>query len=118
MLLKLAEAGGLSLLSSEALEFEIGRIPNPGRRQHALLMLSLASERVVVSPEAEGLARTLHGAGLQPMDALHRALAVVHRADFFCSTDDRLLKEAKGLETHTTKLVTPIELVMEVETCT
>ena len=118
MLLKLAEAGGLSLLSSEALEFEIGRVPNPTRRHHALRMLSVASERLVLSAEIEALSKTLHAAGLQPMDALHLALAVEHRADFFCTTDDRLLKKAKGLETRSTKLVTPIELVMEVEACT
>lgn len=118
VILNLAEAGGLQLLSSEALEFEIRRIPTPMRRQHALRMLAVASERLVVSRVVEARARTLNVAGIKAMDALHLALAIEHGADRFCTTDDRLLKKARTLEVVHTRFVTPVEVVMEVDACT
>jgi len=41
--------GGVTLLTSEALEFEIGRIPDEQRRKEAMAILTLAGERLTLS---------------------------------------------------------------------
>jgi len=52
-ILRLVESGDLQLLSSEALEFEIDRIPNPYRKLQARKMLKLASEIIELNDEIE-----------------------------------------------------------------
>ena len=91
-ILAAVQAGELVLLTSEALEFEIQRIPDDYRRREALAILTLASERLVITQLTETLALSLEQIGLSPMDALHVALASEASADFFATTDDKLLR--------------------------
>jgi predicted nucleic acid-binding protein len=100
--------GGVTLLTSEALEFEISRIPDEQRRQEAMAILTLAAERLTLSEAVEQLAESLAQAGLSAMDALHVALAATARADYFVSVDDKLLRRAKSLPSLT---VTPISIL-------
>ena len=65
----------MQLLGSEALDYEIGRIPDDTRRMEALAVLTLASEFLVLSDAAETLALALEQHGLKSMDAIHLALA-------------------------------------------
>jgi predicted nucleic acid-binding protein len=73
----------VSLLSSEALEYEIDRIPNAIRRKEVLYMLALADERIEVDEETIRLAEALEALGVKPMDAVHLAVASVTGADYF-----------------------------------
>ncbi len=91
------QAGLAQLLTSEALEFEINRIPDEQRRREAMAILTLASERLVLSQASERLAQALAKAGLSAMDALHLALAATAGANFFVTADDNLLRKAKLL---------------------
>ncbi|BAJ62355.1 PIN domain-containing protein [Anaerolinea thermophila] len=52
--------------------------------------------------------------GLQPLDALHLALAETGKADYFCTCDDRLLRKSKQIELQV-KGVSPVELIQEIE---
>jgi predicted nucleic acid-binding protein len=52
--------------------------------------------------------------GMKPLDALHLASAVIAKADYFCTCDDRFLKRAKEASTGQTKVVSPLELITEV----
>ncbi len=58
------QAGQHSLLSSEALEFEIFRIPDETRRNEVLEILALASEHLVLNDGVEALAQTFEESGL------------------------------------------------------
>lgn len=49
-------------------------------------------------------------AGIKPFDALHLASAVAMSADYFCTTDDRLLRKARTANTGSTRVVNPTEL--------
>ena len=49
------------------------------------------------------------------MDALHLASASTSKADYFCTCDDKFLKKAKSFEGLNTKVVSPTELVMELD---
>ena len=92
------QAGAVTLLTSEVLEFEISRIPDEQRRREAIAILTLASERLTLSESTEALAESFVQAGLSSMDALHVALAATAKADYFVTSDDKLLRRAKSLQ--------------------
>ncbi len=108
------QAGDLSLLSSEALEFEVSRIPDEVRRIEVMAVLGLASERLEINDEAEILAGLLESRGVPSMDAVHLALASIAKADYFCTRDDKLLRKSQGLSNLTCKVMPVLGLVLEV----
>lgn len=108
------EEGELSLLNSEALEYEIGRIPDASRRNEVFSILALAAERVEVTDAAEILAESLEHSGLRPMDAVHVALASIARADFFVTCDDKLVKKGQALPGLDCKLASVLGFFQEV----
>ena len=100
--------GTVTLLTSEALEFEISRTPDEQRRREATAILTLASERLTLSDATEQLAESFAQAGLSAIDALHVALAATAGANYFVTADDKLLRRAKSLSNLS---VTPISLL-------
>lgn len=114
-ILALCESDKLKLISSESLLFEIGRIPDQTRKEDALAILELAGETIELTARVEALSRRLMASGLKPLDALHLASASTARADYFCTCDDKLLRKAKTLDGLDTMVVSPIELVMELD---
>lgn len=115
VILSLCESDYLKLISSVALLFEIGRIPDQDRKEDALAILKIAKETVELSQEIEKLARRLEASGLKPLDALHLAFASASKVDYFCTCDDKFLKRAKNFNGLNTKVVSPTELVMELD---
>ncbi len=115
VILALCESDHLKLLSSEALLFEISRIPDQVRKYEALAILKVAKEIVQLTPELEALAKRLRTSGLKPLDALHLASASTSKVDYFRTCDDKFLKKAKSFEGLNTKVVSPTELVMELD---
>lgn len=89
------QAGEVQMFSSDALDYEISRIPDYQRRQQARSMLSLAATRLNITEAAENLAESLERQGIRPMDAIHLALASVAGADFFATCDRRFLARAR-----------------------
>ena len=53
--------------------------------------------------------------GNEQVDALHLALAEKGNVDYFCTSDDKLLKRAKRLRSLAVKVVTPLELAEALE---
>jgi predicted nucleic acid-binding protein len=115
VILSLCESDQLKLISSDALLFEIGRIPDQDRKEDALAILKIAKEAVGLSQEIELSARSFEASGLKPLDALHLAFASVSKVDYICTCDDKFLKKAKNFDKLNTKVVSPTELVMELE---
>jgi len=105
----------LNLISSDALLFEIGRTPDQDRKEDVSAILKIAKEYVELSQVIETLAGNFEASGLKPLDALHLAFASVSKVDYFCTCDDKLLKKAKSFERLNNKVVSPTELVMELE---
>ncbi len=112
----LVEIGQHLLVSSEVLDLEMGRIVDPIRKQHATRILDLATTYVVVNDTLENRARYFTEHGIHPMDALHLACSEDSQSDFFCTCDDRSLARAKTLQVLETSVVSPLELVEELET--
>lgn len=108
------QAGKLHLLASEALDYEIRRIPDIHRQTDTQAVLDLAAEYLQLTSVREQLALELQAKGIDAMDAVHLALASVSKADHFVTTDDKLLKKAqmmKNLNCQTTSL---LSLVSEI----
>jgi len=113
-ILATVQAGEQSLLGSEALEYEVSRIPDEARRTEVLAVLALTIECLQITDEVEVLALTFEQQGIRPMDAIHLALASVAKADFFCTCDDKLYQKALTLPELSCKIVTLLGLVPEV----
>lgn len=112
--LTLCEAQQVELMSADALLFELGRNPHPVRKEYALKVLAKAVLFVPTDDEVVERTRRFQAEGIKPLDALHLASAVIGKADYFCTCDDRFLKRAKAVDTGQTKVVSPLELITEV----
>ncbi len=114
--LGLVEKNYLTLVTSEALEFEIARIPDTNRRTKVEEIVNLSRQRIMVDDAIEQQARQFTQHGIKPMDALHLASAIGFGVNYFCTADDAFLKKARGFATDTTKVTSPLELILEVAT--
>jgi predicted nucleic acid-binding protein len=111
----LVDSGTIELVSSEALELEIARIPTPLRREYATNLLGQAVNSVLVTEQIEQRARLLVSQQIRSMDALHLACAEATTVNYFCTCDDRLLKRAKNISDLQIAVVSPLELIAELE---
>lgn len=82
--------GEWELLSSTALESEIGRTPDLAKKEQVQESLAIAQRKIFVSKEISRRATELTNFNIKNFDALHIACAEVN-ADVFLTTDDRLL---------------------------
>jgi predicted nucleic acid-binding protein len=93
VILQRANQGDWTLLTSEALEFELNQIPDPQRRARTLEIISTIKERAKIGTSEASRAKLLQETcGIRALDALHLACAEALRADIFLTTDDRLLR--------------------------
>lgn len=114
-LFALLDAGRIELLSSDALVYETDQNPLPVRQEHARAILAKAKEYLRLSEQAKVRAAKLVELGLKPLDALHLALAETGQADYFCTCDDSLLRKSHLISDLQVKVVSPLELVKEIE---
>jgi predicted nucleic acid-binding protein len=113
-ILSYVEQNKITLISSDALIYEIENIPSTLRRYNAKSILNLADIYIKVNSKIEKRAVYLITFGIMPLDALHLSLAEYSKANYFCTCDDKLISRAKKLIAKT-KIVTPIELIGEIE---
>ncbi len=104
----------LLLISSEVLQIEIDRISDEERKEASLQILKIAAESVPMTPDVLLRAFEFREYGIESFDALHLASAEAGRAEYFCTTDDKLLKRARKLNGLKIKLVSPRELLEEI----
>lgn len=114
-LIQLCEEGPIDLVMSAAHEIENRQNPYPDRRAHVAHVLSLARRRAPADPDVAERAATYAEAGLTRLDAFHLAAAVAADAAFFCTTDDRLLRRSQALDTKATAVVSPLDLVLQLD---
>jgi len=114
-ILLLCETRQLALVSSDALRYELEQNPLPARKEYARAVLRLAHTHVPLSEEVRERASQLTELGFKPLDALHLASAEAAQVEYFCTCDDRLLSKAKKATGQRIKVVSPLELVQEIE---
>lgn len=84
-----------SLLSSDAIRFEITRNTDASKQEQLEALLSIAQIHLSSTPAIEAQAQALMQLGFKLYDALHLAFAKSASVDVFLTTDDRLLRKAK-----------------------
>ena len=110
------DVGKVELLSSEALLYEGEQGSLPIRREHTRAVLSKSGTVIFVTEKAKMRAANLMAFGIKPLDALHLALAEIGSADYFCTCDDQILRNAKKVTDLMVKVINPVDLVQEIET--
>ena len=113
--LAFCESGKADVVASDALVFESDANPDTVRRDFANQAIAKSAHFIQTTPQIKAKAQTFVDAGIKPLDALHLASAIAAKADFLCTCDDRFLKKARSLDTKPTKIVSPLELVSEVQ---
>ena len=107
--------GEAELLSSEALLYEGEQSSLPIRKEHTLAVLAKAKSVVNITEKEKQRAANLMTFGIKPLDALHMSLAESGNADYFCTCDDKILRNSKRVKDLMIKVVNPVDLVQEIE---
>lgn len=110
--LALQNAGRIIVVTSEAHVFEAAADPDSFRRDYSDVIIG-SSEFVKISPAVTSRSEQFVIDGVHAMDALHLACAVAAAVDYSCTCDDRLLKRARKIELSPTRVVSPLELMTE-----
>ena len=111
-LLALCEDGALTLVASGVHVVENQKCPYPDHRAHVNDVLNLAPLYVSTDAAVLERAQRYQEDGIKRLDALHLASAVEAGVEYFCTTDDRLLRKGKIADTNSTSVVSPLELVV------
>ena len=116
LILERCQAGTWRLLGSEAVDYEVSRIPDEERRRKVFHLASIARVKQVVSEAVQTRAEELERLGFTALDALHIACAEAGGADVLLTTDDRMLAKAKELQDSLrVRIENPILWLMEVK---
>ena len=89
-----SRVGELTLAASEALEFELSRMPDADKLKKVRSLYSAASERLLYTEETKKRALFFQRQGVKPLDSVHLALAEEYRYDVLLTTDDSLFAAA------------------------
>jgi predicted nucleic acid-binding protein len=82
-----------TLIGSEAIDYEISRIPDVERRVKVERIASISREKTIVDKSIISRAQGIEREGLKSMDALHLACAE-RSADVMLTTDDDIVRLA------------------------
>jgi len=82
---------GIELIWSYILEIENSQNPHDERRIAIQKWKNLSTIKIVENPKILANANELLKSGIKPKDALHVASSVEGKADYFLTTDDKLL---------------------------
>ena len=110
----LCESGDVTLVSSDVLEIEVERTPQPQRRKAIFKLLTFARDKIALSEEIAHRAEEFETRGIKAFDALHLALAEAGQIDYFCTCDDKFLKKARAQNDLKLRVVSPLELAREI----
>jgi len=102
-----------ALVTSDILKFEIGKCQNVVRREFAMDVLQNAKVHVRLTDVIRQRAYEFESIGIKPLDGLHIASAEAAKADYFCTCDDGILAKAKSAPLSTVKILSPVELITE-----
>ncbi len=110
LILNRCQAGEWKLVTSNALDTEIGLTPNPTRLRQVQDLLSVATIKVQTSDALEQRIADPTQLGFTFYNAAHIASAERSQSDAFLTTDDRLLRRAKQFpEQLNVKIVNPVQ---------
>jgi hypothetical protein len=92
IILARCSAGDWTWMSSDVVDLEIERTPDPERRRRVQLLVSHAHRSVQAGANETERAVQFEAWGIRAFGALHLACAELGQVDVFLTTDDRLLR--------------------------
>ena len=101
--------GELELVWSYILDFENEQNPYEERKNAIRKWKNFACEDIEETPTLLDKAKNLRQIGLKAKDALHIASAIEGKAQYFLTTDDKILKKLSKFSE--IKVIDPIEFV-------
>ena len=101
----------LELIWSYILDFENAQNPHDERRKSVCMWRNLATVDIEETPELLEKAREFLAYGIKTKDALHLASAIEGDADYFLTTDDRLLSKAR--KNNMIEVINPVDYIKE-----
>ena len=112
-IIELLEKGKIRLAMSTLLEYELQKTPDPDRISFGNKVLSLSSNKIVLSKAIIDRAKDFTKQKIKPIDALHLAIAVIKEISYLCTCDDRFLKRANKIGNLKTQIVSPLQFIQE-----
>jgi hypothetical protein len=105
-------SGRLQFARSYILDYENNKNPYQERKERIRNWKKGAETDVQESSELIQVANLLVGKGLQKIDCLHIACAILSKCEYFLTADDRILKRGKMIDN--IKIDDPIGFIKEV----
>jgi hypothetical protein len=116
IILARCKAGDWIWMSSDVVDLEIERTPDPERRRRVQLLASHAHRSVRAGANEVERALQLEAWGIRAFDALHLVCAELGQVDVFLTTDDQLLHRcAVHAEQLGIRVENPLTWLREVE---
>lgn len=113
-ILECCDRNEMTLISSDALEFELQRVPNLDERSQIFAFLGAAKVFIETNANIENRGESLCELGFTLYDSLHLAFAEASQATVFLTTDDRLLRKAINYADEIkVKVSNPVNWLME-----
>lgn len=84
-------------IGSDAINYEVGQIPNLDRRNRINVLISAVHHTVILTQIEAVRAKELQSLGFKQWDALHLACAESGQADIFLTTDDKFLRLSRRI---------------------
>ena len=107
------QSGKWMLMSSEAIDLELKKMPNNDKLKKVLALLSVSTEKLILNEAAIKRSEDFQRNGIKTMDSLHLAVAETSNLDVFLTTDDALLRAASKM-TLNIIVANPVTWFMEV----
>ena len=107
--------GTYQLIWSYILDYENSKNPFQERKEQIIKWKKYALTDIEENTEIINTALLLNSKGLQKMDSLHIACAVFAKADYFLTTDDKVIKKANTLTG--IKITDPIDFIKKAFPC-
>jgi len=83
------------LLGSEAVDYEVSRIPDKERQRKVINLALVAKSKQTITDSAEARAKELKHLGFMTLDALHLACAEAGNAEVLLTTDDQMVSKVR-----------------------
>ena len=114
LILDRTERGELELVGSDALIYEIRRIPDPIRRRRVEMMYGEVKQNISIEDVIAKRADVIQRTGIWGLDAVHVACAEHAGADAMLTTDDRLIKICTGMTKQIgVPVLNPLQFLMQ-----
>lgn len=113
LILESIENGEVDLICSAVVQFETSRNPHELRRRWINSLMDITKENIKVDEPIRLRAKQLESAGIKPLDALHVSAAEQAKADYFVTSDDRLIKRYRDLTNPILVMANPTEFVRQ-----